>query len=53
MQNYIDNDLTQWNNAGDYSSVKTKSGKDKRLTDKSERKAMKAFRKARQNRHSF
>lgn len=46
-------DLTIWNHAGDYATQKTKPGKDKRLTSKSERKAQKAFRNARNNRHAF
>lgn len=39
--------------AGDYATTKQKPGKDKRLSDKSQRKALKAFRQARQNRHTY
>lgn len=44
-------DFDNWNYSGDFASLKTKSGKDKRLTVKAEKKALKAFRKARKNRH--
>ena len=50
MINYND-DLTIWNNAGDFQAMKTKPGKDKRLTNQADRKAAQAFRKARKNRH--
>ena len=39
--------------ASDYDMVRGKAGKDKRLTDKRQRKAMKAYRDARKNRHNF
>jgi len=39
--------------ASDYDMIKGKAGKDKRLTDKRQRKAMKAYRDARKNRHNF
>lgn len=50
---YNDDGLTIWNHAGDYATQKKKPGKDKRLNNKSERKAQKAFRNARNNRHTF
>ena len=43
----------QWHHAGDYSTTKQKAGKDKRLSDKSQRKALQAYRKARQHRHDY
>lgn len=43
----------QWQHAGDYATTKQKPGRDKRLTDKSQRKALQAYRKARQNRHTY
>lgn len=49
------NDLTDfdsWNYSGDYASLKIKVGKDKRLLEKAEKKALKAFRDARKNRHN-
>ena len=54
MTNMYDFDLMPvWNNAGDFSGIKSKSGKDKRITDKRERKELKAYRNARKNRHTF
>ena len=53
MNTINNDDLTNWNHAGDYASQKTKTGKDKRLHNKAERKAQNEYRKARQNRHNY
>lgn len=52
MENTKNADFDSWNYSGDFANLKTKSGKDKRLTDKAEKKALKAFRNARKNRHN-
>lgn len=51
MENTKNADFDNWNYSGDFASLKTKSGKDKRLPGKAEKKALKAFRDARKNRH--
>lgn len=45
--------VPQWHHTGDYATTKQKPGRDKRLTDKSQRKALQAYRKARKNRHDY
>ena len=52
MKNIENTDLDRWKYSGDFANLKTKVGKDKRLTDKAEKKALKAFRNARKNRHN-
>lgn len=48
--NIHNNDLTDYFCPADYSAFKVKAGKDKRITDKSERKDHKALRSARKYR---
>lgn len=54
MNHNAEHDTTpQWQHAGDYATTKQKAGRDKRLHDKSQRKAAKAYRTARQKRHCY